>query len=198
MAYNDFTLELLEKRFSLRYHEVTGAFEAVPPVPPSDLLKKVLERGLPVALGKGREKARSEAIIAPILFEVREQMEKRISVFSGPEFNVDRKQGLSGWCDFLLARSPHQSEIFAPVVTVVEAKHEDLTAGIPQCIAEMYAARLFNEKREKPVETTYGVVTTGSIWRFLSLTGLVVQADLREYYLSELDKILGILVHMVS
>jgi hypothetical protein len=62
----------------------------------------------------------------------------------------------------------------------------------------MYAARLFNEKREKPIETTYGVVTTGSVWRFLSLTGSVAQADLREYYLSELDKILGILVHMVS
>jgi hypothetical protein len=70
------------------------------------LVRANLERGLPIALGKGREKARSEALVLPILLEVRDILLRQISVFSGPEFNVDRKLGLAGYCDFLMGRSP--------------------------------------------------------------------------------------------
>ena len=37
----------------------------------------------------GSEKARSELIISPILFEVRKLFNEEISFFSGEEFNVD-------------------------------------------------------------------------------------------------------------
>ncbi|MEH2280728.1 MAG: hypothetical protein V7K90_05195 [Nostoc sp.] len=39
----------------------------------------------------------------------------------------------------------------------------------------------------------YGTVTTGSIWQFLKLEGQFIQIDLSEYYLKDVNKILGIL-----
>jgi hypothetical protein len=48
------------------------------------------------------------------------------------------------------------------------------------------------------VETIYGIVTSGTNWRFLRLHGETAQADMRDYYLSEIDKILGILVYMMA
>ncbi len=47
------------------------------------------------------EKARSELIVAEVLVELREQFDRRISLFSGIDFNVDAGDGLVGVCDFL-------------------------------------------------------------------------------------------------
>jgi hypothetical protein len=196
MAYSDFTLTQLRERFGLQVASVSGSFESIAPIAPSEFLKTTLERGMPVAVGRGREKARSEALVLPILLEVRALCDQKISVFSGIEFNVDRKLGLSGYCDFLLSHSALQIEVESPVISIVEAKHEDLTQGIAQCLAEMHAAQIFNEKRGDAIETLYGVITSGTAWRFLRLTGKIAQADLTEYHIREIDKILGILVSM--
>ena len=198
MAYSNFSLTQLRERFGIQIISVTDSFDSILPVAPSDFLKMALERGMPIALGRGREKARSESLVLPILLEVRSYLKDQVSIFSGVEFTVDRKQGLSGYCDFLLARSPLQIEVEAPVITIVEAKHEDLTEGVAQCLAEMHAARLFNEKSGKPIDTLYGATTSGTAWRFLRLTGSHAEADLTEYHIREVNKILGILVHMAS
>jgi hypothetical protein len=42
-----------------------------------------------------------------------------------------------------------------------------------------------------------GVVTTGSNWKFLKLTGTTVWIDVREYYIDRAGKILGILDSIV-
>jgi len=41
-------------------------------------------------------------------------------------------------------------------------------------------------------------VTTGSIWQFLKLEGQTLSIDLSEYYLKDVDKILGILASGIS
>jgi hypothetical protein len=197
MAYSDFTLSQIRERFAIHLTSAAGIFEGAKPIEPSIFLTTAIERGMPVALGRGREKARSEALVLPVLLEVRAIREQTISVFSGIEFNVDRKQGLAGFCDFLVARSALQIELEAPVVSIVEAKHEDLTQGIPQCVAEMHAAQVFNEKQKVAIDTVYGVITSGTAWRFLRLTGTSAEIDLTEYYISDVDKILGILNTMV-
>lgn len=69
--------------------------------------------------------------------------------------------------------------VTAPVLAVVEAKREDLTAGVAQCIAEMYAAALFNARDGEPRETLYGTVTSGTNWRFLRLRGLLAEVEFR-------------------
>lgn len=119
-------------------------------------------------------------------------------MFSGTEFNVDRKQGLSGYCDYLLSRSPALISVEAPVAVLVEAKKEDLNAGTPQCIAEMIAAQVFNEKRRQPISPIFGCVSSGTAWRFLQLENKVVTVDLVEVYIDDVARLLGRLIFMAT
>ncbi len=198
MAYEGFTLDLLIQRFALSIVQNKDLFAQVKLQKASDLLTAVLKRNLPLVIGKGTEKARSEHIIAPILVEIREILEQRIAVFSGVAFNVDKKLGLHGFCDFLISQDPLLIQVQAPVVMLVEAKREDLSGGIAQCVAEMIAAQRFNQARNQAREKIFGAVTSGTDWRFLQLEGTQVTLDIREYTLTELEAILGILVHMTS
>ena len=91
------------------------------------VLQAILEENIPLALAIATEKARSELLIAPVLVEVRKVVQHRISLFSGVDFNVDEQQGLNGICDFIIARSPEQYMVNAPVIMLVEAKNEDLS-----------------------------------------------------------------------
>jgi hypothetical protein len=198
MAYNDFTLDTLIAQFSLQVQEASNYFTPFAPLSMSDLLRQTLQENVPLALDISTEKARSEFIIAPVLSEVRRQLDHRISLFSGVEFNVNPEQGLRGVCDFLLSLSPLQLTIQAPVVMVVEAKNENVKQGISQCIAEMLAAQQFNHERRNAIEMVYGVVTTGSAWKFLRLTGTSVMVDSTEYHISQVERIVGILVAMLQ
>lgn len=82
--------------------------------------------------------------------------------------------------------------------SIVEAKNENIIRGLGQCVAEMYAAKLFNERGENGVSTIYGAVTTGAHWKFLKLEDQTVYVDLKEYYLVNVGKILGILLSMIQ
>ena len=112
-----------------------------PRLPVSPLLRSILDEFVPLATSIHTEKARSEFIIAPILAEVRQLMNHRISLFSGIDFEVDPVQGLNGTCDFVLASSRIQLFLRSPVLVIVEAKNEDMKQGMGQCAAEMVAAR---------------------------------------------------------
>ena len=101
---------------------------------------------------------------------------------------------MTGFCDFLLARSEEFYYLQGPILAVVEAKKEDIVAGLGQCAAEMVAIRLFNEREGTPLPAAFGCVTSGSVWRFLKLEGATLYIDRPEYYLREAAKILGILV----
>jgi len=96
-------------------------------------------------------------------------------------------------CDFIISQSPEQLFVKAPVVMLVEAKNENINNGLGQCVAEMVAAQIFNQREQNSISTIYGVVTTGTNWKFLRLIDHQIEIDLREYYLSEIDQILGIL-----
>jgi hypothetical protein len=194
MAYNEFTLDKLKKQFPLEFAEKSDLFAAVKPVVVSHLLEETLLENTPLALAISTEKARSELLIMPVLLEVRRQLLHKVSLFSGIEFNVAPEKNLKGVCDFLFSRSPEQLTLEAPVVAIVEAKNENIKAGIGQCIAEMLAAQMFNQSREQVTGRIYGVVTTGSNWRFLRLSGNLVEIDLSEYYIQNVGQIVGILV----
>ncbi len=198
MAYSEFTLRLLKDRFGITVTDADDLFADVPPLPASDFFRTLLVRHLPIARGQGTEKARSEMIIAPLLVELREQAGHEIAVFSGVEMSADPTLGLYGFCDFLVSRSPSLLAVTAPILAVVEAKREDLTAGVAQCIAEMYAAALLNARDGEPREALYGAVTSGTNWRFLRLRGQHAEADLAEYFIEDVDKILGILRFMTQ
>ncbi len=81
----------------------------------------------------------------------------RISLFRGVDFTVDEAVGLKGRCDCILARSPEQLASNASVCVLVEARNENIVAGIPQCLAEMVAAQQFNGRAGESVGAVYGV-----------------------------------------
>ncbi len=193
MSYSEFTLESVQTAFDLTIAERANLLNDSPLAESSEFLKQLLEEFVPLALAMNTEKARSELIIAPILVEVRKKYLDKASLFSGVELNIDRDSGLNGVCDFLLSRSPSQLMLKAPVVVVVEAKKENINGALGQCIAEMWAAKLFNQQHENDISVIYGAATTGNDWKFLRLSDRLVEIDLTEYQLSNIDKILGIL-----
>ena len=193
MSYSSFkTLASIQSAFGLELDERQNLFAQTQPRQPSDYLAISLAENVPLANAVNTEKARSELIIAPILLEIRRSFPGRVGFFSGTEFSVEPEKGLHGYCDYILTASPEIYEIKSPIITVVEAKNENIKGGLAQCIAEMVAAREFNAA-SNDIDLILGAVTTGTLWKFLTLNGRVAAIDLDEYYIKEVAKILGIL-----
>jgi hypothetical protein len=174
------------------------AGETIEPVQPSAWLKETLARSKNISLAT--EKAKSEFLIAPILNELQERNATVFSVYSGFNFNVDTARGLQGFCDFILAKLPLRVVPDAPIIAVVEAKLNDvITAAVPQCVAEMYATRIWNEKRGEALQPIYGIITTGDNWLFLRYKeGTTIEMDKNTFSLSKTDEVLGVLQHVVN
>jgi hypothetical protein len=193
MAYSDFTFDMLKRDFGIIFVEDQPLFPDEPTSPVSDMLAQLMTQYIPLALNISTEKARSEFIIAPILADLKFHHPDHISLFSGIDFTVDEQRGLKGRCDYILSRGREQLILSAPICVLVEAKNEQIIGGIPQCLAEMIAAQDFNARNGKPISPMYGVVTTGSLWRFLKLIGTTAYVDITEYPVQHLEYILGIL-----
>ncbi|MBW4666071.1 MAG: hypothetical protein KME60_01165 [Cyanomargarita calcarea GSE-NOS-MK-12-04C] len=198
MAYSDFSIRKAKQSFNLTLVEGGSFFPPIEPVAANPYLVEFLQESLPLAIAMGSEKARSELIISPILFEVRKILDRKISFFSGEEFTVDPSMGLNGTCDFLISKSPEQLIIEAPAVVIVEAKKENLKGGLGQCMAEMVAAQRFNEVNQQPTQVIYGSVTSGNLWTFLKLEKETVTIDLTDYLVPPVEKLLGILIWMIQ
>ncbi len=92
-----------------------------------------------------------------------------------------------------MSASSNQSLIAAPVLTLVEAKDNDMRIGLGQCVAQMFAAQILNNRRGFEKLHIYGAVSTGTNWKFLVLEENLVKIDLTEYFITQLNQILGIL-----
>ena len=198
MAYSDFTLSGLVKRFNLTLDTSANLYARIPAVTPDQAFLSRLQRDLEMALKVSTERSRSEFIIAPILAEVRYMARNEIALFSGVDFNVDAQQDLSGVCDYIVTRSRQQMFVEAPVLMLAEAKNEEMKRGYAQCFAEMIAAQIFNAREGNEVEKIYGAVSIGNQWKFLELEGATARIDLADYYIEHIDKIMGILLLMAT
>ena len=130
------------------------------------------------------EKATSESLIAPVLMAVEEISKEPITVFSGEPLATDT---LVGICDFLITKG-NSFEPKGGYLVLVEAKKQDLLSGIPQCVAEMYAAQQLNGNDD----IVYGCVSTGLEWIFLKLDQKIAFTDPTIFSITELSKILGV------
>jgi hypothetical protein len=195
MSYSKF-----KKYKDLEPFNLTIQIEAIDfkstPITPSDWLLTTFVNN--ADLPKATEKAKSEFFIAPILTEIVHRNRNKVTFFSGYEFNVEKSLGLMGHCDFLISRVPKSPMIQAPVLSVVEAKDDNFEKGNPQCIAQMYASKLFNEREGKPTPVMFGASTFGVAWQFLRLEDDVVKVDTRIYSLQDLPFILGVLQSMID
>jgi hypothetical protein len=195
MAYSDFTLQSVEAGFGV-VPQPAVLFPDVQSVEVPVWLQDLLDRSLQLPLIS--EKARSELIVMPVLLACRELSNNTIAIFSGPRFDVSPEQGLVGECDFILARTPSVPEVRAPVIAIVEAKKNDVEAGLGQCVAQMIGARLLNERTGQQIPAVHGCVTTGEVWQFLRLDGSVAAIDRHRYYLDNVGGILGVLQAIVG
>jgi len=198
MAFSDFHYPEVSRQLGLTWQTAEDLFGSVAPsyVPPN--LRDSLVVGNRLASSINTEKARSEWLVAPILSEFWGRYHGQISLFSGVDFQADPAAKLTGFCDFIIARAPQQPQIIAPVMLIFEAKKENINDGLGQCIAGMVGAQRFNQRNNTPTDPIYGCVTSGSVWKFLRLSGAIITFDLDEYPLSQTDKLLGILTHIVG
>jgi len=199
VPYTDFkTIESVKEKFKISISSGDSLFSKTKEIEIDPIIAEILKDNITLALNINTEKARSELIICPILVEVRKILNKKVSLFSGIEFNVDDSLSLTGYCDFIMSNSPDQIFLDFPIVCIVEAKNENIKSGYAQCIAEMIAARIFNERNSVSVNYILGVVTTGSNWKFLKYENNKIFVDFDEYLISQVNKILGIFVETMN
>ncbi|TAE20755.1 MAG: hypothetical protein EAZ92_17670 [Candidatus Kapaibacterium sp.] len=201
MTFSDFTsVAQIEKQFALSVRSLSGLFAETGDAELPPYFLENLDKSRRLAVAINTEKARSEFIIAPVLFQAWTTQQTHTSLFSGIEFKVSPEEGLSGRCDFILSASQDMMFLTAPILTIVEAKNDNIHDGFAQCIAEMIAASRFNEAKKNIIPTIYGCVTTGTEWRFLRLRHEqnLVEIDVDEYQITNVERIIGILVHILQ
>ncbi len=190
MAFSDFSLEAAQQRLGVTT-EPANLFPSLPEVAVPAWLPDSLARGTQLALIS--EKSRSEFIVAPILLATRELVDVPLAVFSGQRLDVDPERGLVGECDFILALGPSVPPLRAPLATIVEAKKNDVEAGLGQCVAQMVAGRSVQPDRGGPGDSHLWLCDHGRDLAVPALTGSVAQIDQRRFYIDNLSGILAAL-----
>ena len=196
MSYSDFkTLEQINSELGIVIKDENSLYTQIEPVKLSQLFVEIMKMAFDLAIKIDTEMARQSFIVDNVLIELKRQV--GISFFVGNTFNVDSSKGLTGNPDAIISQSDNQLYVTSPVVVLVEAKKSDLGSGYAQCIAEMEAARIFNEKKGNDIPIIYGVVTDGAIWRFISLQNNIAAIDSYLYHFGDGSQILGILKSFV-
>lgn len=195
MPYSKFTIQELRKKFGIQDRRVK-LFENIEAIEQSSWLKETLEMSKHVSLLS--EKSKSELQVTPVLMEILKRNNYSISMFSGILLNVNESEGLSGECDFIISLRGDSYELESPVISLVEAKDDDISLGIPQCIAQMIAAFQYNQNEGKSVDTIFGCVTTGADWQFLKLNNNVVYINNELYYIKEISNLLGVMQNIIE
>ena len=197
MAYRDFTLKDLDKKFGI-INQLVPLFDLskIEKITPSEWLNLSLTLGQ--QMRPTTEKAKSEVIVTPILLDLKNRNNNFFNIFSGNILKVDKERGLNGECDFILSVNTKSYIIDTPIISLVEAKNDVLSLGIGQCAAQMYAAKLQNEDDGKPLDVIYGCVTTARDWQFMKLENNQLLIDEKVYFIENLETILGIFQHIID
>ena len=58
----------------------------------------------------------------------------------------------------------------------------------------MVATQIFNQQEGQVLPEIYGIVSTGTVWKFIILKENVVSIDSQEYYINQIDLILAIML----
>jgi hypothetical protein len=192
MSYSDFkTLVQVNKELGIVIKAENELYINVEPAELTQWFIDTMKMAYTKAIRINTESSRQALIVDLMLMELNQHI--NISFFLENTFNVDSSKGLTGNPDAIISHSDNQLYITSPVVVLVEAKKSDLGSGLAQCIAEMEAARLFNEKEGNDIPSVYGVVTDGTLWQFLSLTDNIATIDSYLYHFGDGSQIVGIL-----
>lgn len=188
MSYSNYrNIKSVVKRFNLDVR-MLRLFEDIKPQAPSLWLKETL--AFIEFMPPTNEKAKSERLISPILTEVAMSYRNKITFFSGENIDINSQLDLAGPCDFFFSLQAPKPYIEAPIISLAEAKDEDMDWGSGQCAAQMYGAKLFNESEGRDIPMLYGCATDGIEWHFIRFKDAIFELDIKIY--TYLSGILGI------
>jgi hypothetical protein len=192
LAFSAMTWDILEEKYGIRVQD-SVLFEDCASLEPSPTLVDYLHRGRNLRLAN--ERARAHRLVDPVLYEIELHYKGKITTIPEPYLEVKGVEGLSGNPDFVLSAGTTTKVV--PIVTVVEAKKEDMDGGLPQCAAELYASYLLDKGVPSRL---YGCVTIGTDWRFLSFDGDLKQVvlDPTTYLINQLPRLLGIFRYILD
>jgi hypothetical protein len=196
MAYNKFTEQGIRSKLNIEINYDDAIFREIKPLTPRPVIESFLQPVSNYPLKS--EIARREWYIVNVFREILHIINYQITIYSGERFDIAPELGLSGEADYLITRGKPSSPLRPPIIAVAEAKPDYIPSGLGQCIAEMYAAKIYNERAGITDQVIYGIITTGLVWSFLRLTDKLVEMDPTEYTLPQLNRILGIIVYMTG
>ena len=195
MGYSNYRkIKTVIKKFNLDMKSVSLFADDLEKVEPSAWLLETLRMAKETPITN--EKSKSERIVSPILLEASKNYTEQISFFSGESLNVRSEDDLTGECDFFFALHPPKLYIDAPIISLAEAKNEDMQWGIAQSAAQMYGAKLYNEMEGRPIPFIYGCATDGIEWQFMKLENDVYYVDNKVF--TDLREILGVWHHIIK
>ncbi|MDM8528260.1 hypothetical protein QUF58_08600 [Anaerolineales bacterium HSG24] len=185
MAFSDYrkyTASELRKLFQI---EIRNGENLFPNFTPSgndyvDLQADVIKISSRLRLSKfDNEATRGSLLVSRILWKAGEVY--RLGVFFEPavtlqDISLNLPHPLSGTYDGAL--SLDEIDFVSPIISVVEVKRSNLSEGLGQCIAEMYATlHAFDQ------ENVYGIITDGEVWEFFLLEDSILSVDVQNYYI---------------
>jgi hypothetical protein len=196
MGYSTYRrLKTVTKKFGLSATQ-EALFEnvTIQVIEPSSWLKETLQMAKLFPLTN--EKVKSERIVSPILVEIANAYKDKITLFSGEDLEVNSKDDLSGECDFFFTLIPRSPYLESPIISLAEAKNDDMDYGIAQCAAQLYGVKLYNETEGKNIPILYGCTTDGVEWRFMRFENNIFYVDNKVY--TDLKEIIGVWHHIID
>lgn len=196
MGYSTYRrLKAVTKKFGLSATQ-EALFEnvTIQAIEPSSWLKETLQMSKLFPLTN--EKVKSERIVSPILVEIANAYKDKITLFSGEDLEVNSKDDLSGECDFFFTLIPRSPYLESPIISLAEAKNDDMDYGIAQCAAQLYGVKLYNETEGKNIPILYGCTTDGVEWRFMRFENNIFYVDNKVY--TDLKEIIGVWHHIID
>ena len=194
MGYSKFKkIETVAKKFGL-FVKRKDLFENIVSLELSSWLIETLKiaKNFPLR----NEKVKSERIVSPILVEVANSYQEYVTLFSGEDLEINADENLSGACDFFFTLVPDSAYLETPIISLVEAKDEDMDYGIAQCAAQLYGAKLFNEMDGKNIPVLYGCATDGVEWIFMRFENNTFYIDKQIY--TDVKEIIGVWHHIID
>ncbi len=198
MSYKSFNLSELELRFGIRQEVSSFLTTPLPSIRPSNQLLLELKESKELPVPLNTEKAKSEAIVFPILKELMRRNKDNCTLFSGYNLNADASKGLNGECDYIMSRATKILELKAPIFCLTEAKKDNIDEGVGRCAAQMLGARIFNHKSNQSIETIYGCITNTEQWLFLKLEDETIFIEPNRLTFNQLPEILGVFQQIID
>ncbi|MEY4905131.1 MAG: hypothetical protein RLZZ292_2946 [Bacteroidota bacterium] len=187
MGYSKYkNIKSVIKKFGLDA-DFLNIFPDIAPKPISPWLAETLQIAKLMPLTN--EKTKSERIVSPVLLDIVRQFTSRLCLFSGEDLVVSPEDDLSGECDFFFSLHAPKPYIDFPIISLVEAKDDDMEWGLGQCAAQVYGAHLYNAAEGKSVPVLYGCATTGKDWQFFRFENNIFYVHHEE--MTDLPQVIG-------